>query len=96
MITDVALAHGAAYIKGQRRGHSGSGFVLKHDAPNLRAVAVGNNYLIARCNNIGNVDGGLFDYFELFFSGSGTACFLQGVAAQSDDDLFHRSNLSAA
>ena len=94
MVTYIALAHSAAYIKGHCRAYRVGILVLEHYAAYLRAVSVGNNDLISLAYYVRDILGGLFDYFKLSLCRCRLARFLKGVSAKCDNYLFHIVSLS--
>ena len=94
VVADVALGHGDAH----RKRHDVAALVLAAiggegalDHAHLRAVAVGDDQLIALLNEVGDGLGGDVDGVHLFVK-----ILTQRVAAQSDDDsLSHGDFLSS-
>ena len=92
MIADVALAHRATLgeghigLDGLGLGSSGHTEV---DHTNLRAVAVGDDNLVALRDQIDDGLGGLGDEGELLVGG-----VAEGVAAERNDDAFTHGDIS--
>lgn len=83
MITDVALAHSAANVKGHRRHYILGGLAGEQNAANLGAIAVDNGHLIAIGAQLCDVFAGLLDDFQLCLCSGGAVLGLQGVAARA-------------
>ena len=89
MVADVALAHGAALREGhrrldgarlRRRGHT------KVNHAHLRAVAMGDDNVVALLNEVYDRGRSSGDELELFFRG-----VAERVAAQRDHNFCHKS-----
>ena len=91
MVADIALAHGAADVKGHGRDHFPGRLPCQDDAAHLGAVSVDDGHFIAPQGDIGKVGAGLLDHAELALGGGVAVLALQGVASQGNDEFFvHR------
>ena len=93
VIADVALAHSAAFGEGHGRNLGAFGLagdvegVVDH--ADLRAVAVGDDDLVALRDQVDDGLGGLGDESELLIRG-----VAQRVAAERNDDAFTHGDIS--
>ena len=92
MVSDHALTHRTAYVKGHRRGlFAVRGFVLHDNSANLRTISVRKYNFISRLDQIRDIFRGMLNDFKLSVGSSGAPGFLKSVAAKSDYKLFHMS-----
>ena len=87
VIADVALAHGAANIERHRRHYILGSLAGEQNTTDLGAITVDNGHLIAIGAQLCDILAGLLNDFQLCLCSGGTVFGLQGVAAQSDDNL---------
>ena len=65
MVSDVALAHGAAHIKGHGRRHIPGSLKGQKDPAHLGAVAMDNTHLIALCTDFSQSLAGMPYHLQL-------------------------------
>ena len=84
LISDIALAHGAAYIE-RHRGHDiGCRLTRKQNTPHLRAVAMNDSNLVVRCRQLCQMLSSLAHDFQLTFGCAIRIFILKSIAPQSD------------
>jgi hypothetical protein len=88
-VADLRLALRAAHVERHGRDQVSGFLVLEEDVPDLRAVPVGQDHLVALLHEIGEADARRLDPTALADHVAGFARGHEGVAANGHDELRH-------